>query len=331
MKTRRTLGVTLSLVALALCILASVAFGAKTVGIKSVLAAFGLGDGPSFDVSVVQARFPRTILGIIAGAALAVSGGLMQSLTRNPIADPSILGVNTGASLFVVVGIAFFHIGLKWQYIGLALAGTAITAIFVYGLASMGSGGATPIKLAIAGAATSIALLSLVNAIMLPNSNILDQFRFWQTGSIGGATWQDIGYFLPSLAAGFIIAVCIAPSLNALALGDDVATGLGTNVVLVRGLAALAGVILCGTTTALAGPIAFVGLMIPHFMRLLMGPDMKWIIPMSAIGGACLLLVSDVIGRVLGGNGEINVGIVTAVIGAPVFVFIVRRVKVKSL
>lgn len=166
---------------------------------------------------------------------------------------------------------------------------------------------------------------------MLPNSNILDQFRFWQTGSIGGATWQDIGYFLPFLSAGFIIAVCIAPSLNALALGDDVATGLGTNVVLVRGLAALAGVILCGTTTALAGPIAFVGLMIPHFMRLLMGPDMKWIIPMSAIGGACLLLVSDVIGRVLGGNREINVGIVTAVIGAPVFVFIVRRVKVKSL
>jgi len=331
MKTRRTLFVILSFVILGLCIIASVSFGAKTVGIKSVLAAFGFGQGPSFDISVVQARFPRTLFGILAGAALAISGGLMQSLTRNPIADPSILGVNTGASLFVVIGIAFFNIGTKWQYIWLAFAGAAITALFVYGLASMGGGGATPIKLALAGAAASIALQALVNAIMLPNNNVTDTFRFWQTGSIGGATWEDIGYLSPFLAVGFIFAVALAPSLNALALGDDVATGLGINVVLVRGLAALAGVILCATTTALAGPIAFVGLMIPHLMRILFGPDLKWILPMSAVGGACLLLLADVIGRVLGGVGEVEVGIVTAIIGAPVFIFIVRKAKVKAL
>ena len=331
MKTRRTLFVILLFVILGLCVVASVSLGAKTIGIKSVLAAFGLGNGPSFEVSVVQARFPRTIFGILAGAALAISGGLMQSLTRNPIADPSILGVNTGASLFVVMGIAFLNIGSKWQYIWLAFAGAAITALFVYGLASMGGGGATPIKLALSGAAASIALQSLVNVIMLPKNNVMDTFRFWQTGSIGGATWQDIAYLGPFLAIGFIFALVLSSSLNTLALGDDVATGLGINVVLIRGLAALAGVLLFATTTALAGPIAFVGLMIPHLMRILFGPDMRWILPMSAVGGASLLLIADVIGRILGGAGEVEVGIITAVIGAPVFIFIVRKAKVKSL
>lgn len=310
---------------------ASVSCGAKQVGFQSVMAALWLGEGDAYEISVVQARIPRTIFGMIAGAALAMSGGLMQSLTRNPIADPSILGVNTGASLFVVCGISYLHISSSAQYIWLAFGGAALTAVCVYGLASIGYGGATPMKLALAGAAASTALQSLVNTVMLPNTQVMDSFRFWQTGSVGGATWSDIGLLWPFLLVGFVFCLLLGPSLNTLALGDDVATGLGLNVKLVRMLAALAGVLLCASTTALAGPIGFVGLMVPHFMRLMVGPDMRWTLPLSAISGAALILLADVLGRLLGSPGELEVGIMTAILGAPVFVLIVRKAKVNAL
>ena len=328
---RRTLCLLSLLVFLILCAAASVSYGAKPVSLHSIFAALGLGSGPEFEVSVVQARIPRTLFGVIAGAALGISGALMQALTRNPIADPSILGINTGASLFVVSGMAFFHISSNSQYIWLAFAGAALTAVAVYGLASLGHGGATPIKLALAGAAASTALQSLVNTVMLPDTQVMDRFRFWQTGSIGGVTWEDIAAQWPYLAVGFIASLLLAPALNTLALGDEVATGLGLNVALVRGTSALAGVLLCASVTALAGPIGFVGLMVPHFMRLLLGPDMRWVMPMSALGGGGLLLAADVLGRVLGGAGEVEVGIITALLGAPVFIFIVRKVKVRAL
>ena len=331
MTGRRSLCLLLLLIFLALGVIASVSCGAKSVPMRSILAAFGFDDAPAFEISVVQARLPRTLFGVIAGAALGISGALMQALTRNPIADPSILGINTGASLFVVSGMAFFHISSNSQYIWLAFAGAALTAVAVYGLASIGHGGVTPIKLALAGAAASTALQSLVNTVMLPDTQVMDRFRFWQTGSIGGVTWSDIAALWPYLAAGFVASLFLAPALNTLALGDEVATGLGLNVPLVRGVSALAGVLLCASVTALAGPIGFVGLMIPHFMRLLLGPDMRWVMPMSALGGGCLLLAADVLGRVLGGTGEIEVGIITAMLGAPVFIFIVRKVKVRAL
>lgn len=221
----------ISLSCLAFCILASVACGAKSVGFQTVIRSlFHLGES-SFDANVVQARIPRTVFGILAGAALSISGALMQAITRNPIADPSILGVNTGASLFVVFGIAFLHINRGIQYIGLAFAGAALTAILVYGLASIGHGGATPIKLALAGAAASTALQSLVNTIMLPSTQVMDQFRFWQTGSISGADWADIRLLLPCFVIGFFLSIFLAPSLNALAARvTDAATGLGLNV-----------------------------------------------------------------------------------------------------
>ena len=227
-----------TILCLVLCILASLAYGAKSVGFGNVIEAFSGKD--DFLTSVIMARIPRTVFGIFAGAALAVSGALMQAITRNPIADPSILGVNTGASLFVVCGIAFFHIQTGIQYIWLAFAGAAVTAVFVYGLASLGHGGATPMKLALAGAAAGTALQSLVNTVMLPNTQVMDQFRFWQTGSIGGATWQDIRLILPYLLIGFAVSFWLAPSLNTLALGDDVATGLGLHVTRIRAISILA-------------------------------------------------------------------------------------------
>ena len=314
-----------------LCGMLSLATGSRYIPVSDVLSALTGTNGDAFTVSVVQARIPRMVFGIIAGGALGVSGALMQSITRNPIADPSILGVNTGASLFVVCGIAFFNINLPEQYIWLALIGAGVTAVFVYTIASVGSGEITPIKLALSGAATSMALASLVSTIMLPNSQVMDDFRFWQVGSMSGTNWEDILVVAPYLLVGFLIAIFLLPSLNCLALGDEMATSLGTNIKLTRGMGTLAGVLLCGATTALAGPIGFVGLMIPHLMKLIFGPDLKYIIPLSAIGGACLLTVSDVIGRVLGSPGELEVGIVTAFLGAPFFIIIARKGKVNSI
>jgi iron complex transport system permease protein len=318
-------------VGMILCVLASLALGSRFVSPNDVISAFLHGGSGSFVSQVVMERVPRTIFSIIAGASLGVSGALMQAITRNPVADPSILGVNTGASLFVVSGIAFFHINTAGEYIWFALAGATVTAALVYGIGSMGYGGATPIKLALAGAATSAALSSLVSAVIRPRTEVMNAFRFWQVGSVSGATWEGILAVLPFLAAGLLIGMISAPALNALALGDDVATGLGVRTGVVRITGALAGVLLCGATTALAGPIGFVGLMIPHTMRLICGPNMRYIIPMSAIGGAMLLTISDIIGRLIGNPGELEAGIVTAFFGAPILILIAMRAKVRSL
>ncbi|MDF2905148.1 MAG: iron transporter [Herbinix sp.] len=320
-----------SMIGITLCIIASLSFGARYVEFNEVLGALLSADSTSFNAVVVRERLPRTVFGIIAGASLGVSGALMQAITRNPIADPSILGVNTGASLFVVSGIAFFHINTAGQYIWFALAGAAITAIFVYGVGSLGYGGATPIKLALAGAATSAALTSLVSAVILPRTEVMNAFRFWQVGSISGATWEGIIAVSPFLILGILVGILATPALNALALGDDIATGLGVRTGLIRVISAVAGVLLCGATTALAGPIGFVGLMIPHTMRLILGPNLRIIVPMSAVGGAMLLTISDIVGRLIGNPGELEAGIVTAFFGAPILVIIAMRAKVRSL
>lgn len=322
------MGSTLSIM---LCILASLALGVRYIDFPEVINAVLNADNTSLNALIVRERIPRTVFSLMAGASLGVSGALMQAITRNPIADPSILGVNTGASLFVVVGIAFFNVSSAGQYIWFAMAGATITAVFVYSIGSMGQGGATPIKLALAGAATSAALSSLVSAVILPRTEVMNSFRFWQVGSVSGATWEGIVAVLPFLVVGLLIGVFSTPALNALALGEDVATGLGVRTGVVRIISAFAGVLLCGATTALAGPIGFVGLMIPHTMRLLCGPNMRYIIPMSAVGGAVLLTISDIVGRLIGNPGELEAGIVTAFLGAPILIIIAKRAKVRSL
>ncbi len=323
--------IVVSVAALSLAILVSLAFGARFISFAEVIETLIYSRKTTINEIVVYERIPRTVFGIIAGAALGVSGALMQSITRNPIADPSILGVNTGATLFVVGGIAFFQISTSSQYIVFALIGSALTSIFVYSIGSMGQGGATPIKLALAGVATSAALSSLVSSIILPRNDIMTTVRFWQVGSIGGATWEGILSVLPFIVVGLLIAVFLTPSLDALSMGDDMATGLGVRTGVVRLVAALAGVLLCGATTALAGPIGFVGIMVPHTVRLLCGPNLKRIIPMSAVGGAVLLVFADVIGRLLGSPSEVEAGIITAFIGAPILIIIAMRAKVRAL
>ncbi len=316
---------------LGICAMASLAWGAKNIEIGQAIDALLNSDNMSFAALVVRERIPRTIFSIMAGASLGISGALMQSITRNPIADPSILGVNTGASLFVVIGMAFFNINSANQYIWIALAGAGLTSIFVYGIASIGNGGMTPIKLALAGSATSAVLSSLVSAIILPRSEVMDAFRFWQVGSVSGATFESINLILPFIIVGLIISLISTPALNVLALGDEVAKGLGVNIGIVRIICAIAGVILSGATTAIAGPIGFVGLMIPHSIRLIFGSNLRGIVPMSAIGGAILLTISDILGRVIGSPGELQVGIITAFLGAPILIIIARKAKVRDI
>lgn len=312
-------------------LLSSVAYSSKSIPFGDVLGYLFNSDSDSFEAAVIAARIPRTVFGVLAGSALGVSGALMQAVTRNPVADPSILGVNTGASLMVVVGIAYLNITSGIGLIGLSFVGAILTALFVYGIASYGFGGANSLKLALSGAAVSTALGALVNTIMLPDSQVMKEFRFWQIGSIGGATWNDIRLVLPFVIIGIIMALILASSLNAMALGDEMAVSLGVNVGLVRALSALVGVMLCAVVTAIAGPVGFVGLMLPHLVRQLLDNDMRLIIPFSAVGGAGLLVISDVIGRVLGRPGELEVGIITAILGAPIFIWIVARSRVKGM
>ncbi|MFE6775623.1 FecCD family ABC transporter permease [Streptomyces sp. NPDC057702] len=315
---------------LAALALASVAFGSRTVGWSEVWAGLG-GADETLGQAAVARRVPRTLLALLVGAALGLAGAVMQGVTRNPLADPGILGVNTGASLAVVTAVAYFGLSSPTGYIWVAMAGAALAATFVYAVGTLGRGGATPLKLALSGAATSAAFASLVTAVLLPRNDVAGSFRLWQIGGIGGASYERIGQVLPFLAAGFALCLLSAKALNSLALGEELAAGLGERVALARGVAALGAVVLCGAATAVAGPIGFVGLVVPHACRLLVGVDHRWLLPFSALLGAALLTAADVVGRVVARPAEIDVGIVTALIGAPFFISIVRRQKVRAL
>ncbi|WP_418138990.1 FecCD family ABC transporter permease [Marinomonas sp. RS-M-Aa-14] len=279
----------------------------------------------------VTMRIPRTVLAVLAGSALGLSGAIMQSVTRNPLADPGILGVNIGAAFFVVIGLAWFGIDQLNSYIWLAILGAGSTALFVYLISSLGRGKSTPLKYALAGAATSVALSSFTMAVILPRNDIAGGAQSWQIGGVGGATFDSIQLILPFLFVGYFMSVIVARKLNVLALGEDIAAGLGEKVVLTRSMAWLSAVILCGATTAICGPIGFVGLVIPHLCRLLVGVDNRWLLVFSALGGASLLLIADVLGRIISRPSELSVGVVTAFVGAPFFIWIVRRQRVKEL
>ncbi|WP_017586076.1 FecCD family ABC transporter permease [Nocardiopsis ganjiahuensis] len=308
----------------------SVAVGSRDVQWADIVAAFG-GSAEGFNEAAVAKRIPRTLLAVIVGAALGVSGAVMQGVTRNPLADPGILGVNMGASLAVVVGMAFFGLATATGFIWSAILGAGVTALFVHVIGSMGRGGATPLKLALAGAATSAALASFIRALLLPRNDIADGAHSWQIGGVGGGTFATISHVLPFLVVGFVVCLLSARGLNLLALGDELAAGLGQRVAASRITASVGSVVLCGASTAVTGPIGFVGLVIPHMCRLLVGVDHRWLLPFSALTGAALLTAADVVGRIVARPGQIDVGIVTALIGAPFFIYIVRRQKVRSL
>lgn len=326
----RALWLMVLLIALAAVVVTSIAVGAREVAWDDIWAAFG-GAADTFERAAVTKRIPRTVLAVLVGAALGLSGAVMQGVTRNPLADPGILGVNTGAALAVAVGVAGFGLVTYSAYIWTAIVGAALSAVFVYTVGSLGRGGATPLKLALAGAATSAALASFITAVILGRNDIASVLRSWQIGGVGGGNFEAIGQVLPFLVAGLAISLLSARALNSLALGDELAAGLGERVALVRAAAALGAVVLCGAATAVAGPIGFVGLVVPHLCRLLIGVDHRWLLPFSMVGGAILLTGSDVVGRLVARPSEVDVGIITALIGAPFFIWIVRRQKVREL
>ena len=328
---RRTHWLVIGVVVLLVLCVMSISFGVRAVTVDDIVATLN-GHTDTIAQAAIVKRIPRTVLALLVGAALALAGATMQAVTRNPIADPGILGVSNGASLAVVLGIAFFGLANPYGQMAFAIAGAGLAAVFVYAVGSLGRGGATPLKLALAGAATSAAFASLISAVMLPRVDLLQTFQSWQIGGVGGAEWPRIALTAPVLAVGALICFLCARGMNSLALGDEMAKGLGENVFRTRMISALGAVILAGAATAIAGPIGFVGLIIPHVCRMLVGTDHRWLLPFSAIAGAALLTASDIVGRVIAPSSEeIQVGIITAVIGAPFFIWIVRRQKVREL
>ena len=324
-------GLTVAVAVLAAVVLCSIAVGSKSISPGVVWQALLESDGSNDHVIVRDLRVPRTLLGLGVGIALGLAGAVMQGVTRNPLADPGILGVDAGAALAVVVAIYTFDVSSITSYVWFAFVGAGVASMAVYLLGSMGRGGATPVKLALSGAALSALLRSLTSAVLLLDVQTLDQFRFWVAGSLAGRQSDVVGQVAPFMVVGVALALLSARSLNTLSLGDDVARSLGQRVHMARGVSALSIVVLCGAATAAAGPIGFVGLTVPHVARAICGPDYRWILPWSLVLAPTLLLSADVLGRIIARPGEVQVGIVTAFLGAPFFIALVRRRKLADL
>lgn len=323
--------VVIAAAALLVAVVLSLAIGVRDVPLESVVQALKVGDTDDMNQAAVLARIPTTLTGIVVGAALGVGGALMQGMARNPLADPGLLGVNAGASLFVVLGMSVLGLQSPLAIVWCALLGAAIAVVLGYGAAAASPSGATPVTLALAGAAVSAIAGSVIAGILITDESTLDSFRFWQLGSLTAGSVDTIMQLGVFLVAGALVAVACSGGLNALALGDDVARGLGVRVGTIRLLAAISAVLLCGTATAIAGPIGFVGLAVPHAVRLIAGSDYRLVVPLSAFVGAAFLLVCDVIGRVVARPGLLEVGIVTAVVGAPIFILLLQRRKTVGL
>ncbi|MEM8641043.1 MAG: iron ABC transporter permease [Cyanobacteria bacterium P01_G01_bin.54] len=308
------------------CLLLSILLGAADIHPGIVWQAIFQFDGSTDHLIIRTVRLPRAILAIVVGAALGVSGAITQGLTRNPLAAPDILGVNVGAALAMVL--AVFIWGSRGNYIGFAFAGAAVTALTVYWLGSMGRSGLTPLKLVIAGAALTSLLSSLTTGILLLSQRTLEDIRFWLAGSLAGQELAMVLPVLPYLVVGLLIALTLGRQLTLMSLGEDVAQGLGLQTVWVKAIAALVVVLLAGSAVALAGPIGFVGLVVPHLVRFSVGTDYRWILPYAMLGGGILLSMADIAARLVIRPQELPVGIMTAIIGAPLFIYLAKsRIK----
>lgn len=324
--TRRRIGWTaVAVFALLLAVLLSLAFGSRQFAPPEVLGAllYG-GDGDAAQV-VRFLRLPRTLIGLMVGAALALAGTVMQGVTRNPIADPGVLGISQGASVGVVLALSFLGVHTLSGYVWFAFAGAGAASVAVYAIASGGRGGATPVKLALSGAAVNALLVAVTMAVLTTKAAALDEFRFWQVGSLTGRDSEVAAQIWPFLLAGTVLVLSVARGLDALALGEDVARGLGQRVAAVRIAGGLGATVLTGAGVAAAGPIAFVGLAVPHLARAAVGGGHRWVLPMAALLGPVVVLVSDTAGRVLFPPSEVPVGVMTALIGVPFLVALVRR------
>lgn len=324
----RLIGLVLSLLILLLCLVASMAYGSAEISFPTLYKALIAFDRSTEHLIIWTVRLPRTLIAMLVGGAMAVAGAMMQGITRNPLADPGILGINAGAAFSVVITLFFLDISSLSLYVWCAFGGAGVAAIGVYFLAALGRGGLTPLNLTLAGTAVSAFLSSLTTGLLILNQRTLDEIRFWLAGSVSGRDFTILWQVLPYIATGLILAFALSRQITLLNLGEDVAKGLGQRTLWVKLTAALAVVLLAGSAVAAAGPIGFIGLVIPHIVRWFIGVDYRWILPYSAVLGAILLLVADITARVLLNPQEVPVGVMTALVGAPFFVYLARS-KVK--
>ncbi|RYV50524.1 FecCD family ABC transporter permease [Pengzhenrongella frigida] len=329
---RRTIGLGCALAALAAITLLSLAIGSRSVPIGSVWDALVTFDASHDDHLIVHTlRIPRTLLGLLVGSALGVAGALMQAVTRNPLADPGLLGINAGAAAVVVTAIAAFGVVRPGSYLVFALLGSAATAALVFALGGAMRGGSSPVRLVLAGVALSVVLGAFTSTVTINYPDVFDVFRFWVVGSLQGRGYDVLIPAGVLIVVGLVLAQSLAGSLNALALGSDAGTALGVAVRRTWTLALVAVVLLAGSATAAAGPLAFIGLAAPHVARLLVGPDQRWVIPFSTLIGADVLLGADVVGRIVALPSEVPAGVITAIVGAPLFIALVRRRRLAAL
>lgn len=318
------IGLIVALLMLFACLVLSVTFGAAQIPLPKILESFVIFDASREHLIIQTVRLPRSILAILVGASTAVAGALMQGVTKNPLADPGILGVSSGAAFAVVMAIFLFGASTPSTYIWYAFLGAGLTALVVYFLASLGRGGATPLNLTVAGAAISSLLASLTSGVLIVSQRTLEEIRFWLAGSLAGVDADIIIQVLPYICIGMILALGISRQVTIMSLGEDIAKGLGQQTTWVKIAVVICVLLLDGSAVAIAGAIGFIGLIIPHIVRFVVGVDYRWIIPYSALFGAILLLVSDIFARLVIRPQEIPVGIMTAIIGAPFFVYLAK-------
>jgi iron complex transport system permease protein len=329
---RRGLGLGVLLVLLLVATVGSVVLGTRDVDLGTIWQALTNFDGSSTAQTVIaEMRIPRTLVGITAGVGLGLSGAILQASTRNPLADPGIMGINGGAAAAIVMAITLLGTQTLSVYIWFGFAGAGLAVVAVYSIASFGREGATPVKLALAGAAISAGLFALVSALVLIDIDAFDELRFWQVGSLAGRYWPVFWQTLPFLLVGSIVALFSGRALNGLALGDDVAAGHGIDVRRTRFRLFVLVAVLCGAAVSACGPIIFLGLAVPQAARALVGPDYRWVLAYTAVMSPIVLLVADVIGRVAAAPGELQVGVVLGVLGAPVFILLVRYRNLSEL
>ncbi|GAA4850231.1 iron ABC transporter permease [Paenibacillus vulneris] len=321
----KMIGIVVSLLLLVVLFAASIVYGYADTTWSMVWRAFQQADGSNAQVIIRDIRVPRAIVALLVGAALAVSGAMMQALTRNPMASPGILGVNAGAGFFVVMGVTFLSLSSQGELIWFALTGAAVAAVSVYTVSSVGREGITPLKLTLAGATMAALFSSFTSAMLISDEKTLDSVFFWLAGSVEGRKMEQILTMLPFCLIGLLSAFLLSKAMNVIAVGEEVATGLGQNTFRVKLVSLLVVVLLAGGAVSLAGPIGFVGLVIPHLVRGLVGNDYRFVLPYCAILGSVLLLAADIGARFIAFPKEVPVGVMTAIIGAPFFIHLARK------
>ncbi|MDO3679929.1 FecCD family ABC transporter permease [Paenibacillus ehimensis] len=324
-RSSKIIGLIAALVLLALAMAASIMFGLNYYSWDRVIASYTQFDGSNDHIIIQTARVPRALIAAAVGASLAVAGALMQAITRNPLASPSIFGVNAGAAFAIVLSVALFDVSGMTRYTWIAFLGAAVSAGGVYFLGSIGRDGLTPIKITLAGSAVTAFFASLTQGILLGSGKAFDQVLFWLVGSVAGRTMEMLNAVLPYMLVALAGALLLSPQINVLAMGEDVAKGLGQRTLLVKAAAAVVIVLLAGGAVSVAGPVVFVGIIVPHIVRYLVGIDHRWLLPYCAVVGALLLVSADVGARFIAMPKEVPVGVTTALIGVPFFVYIARK------